>query len=169
MENQNEKTFPSESVWYTVDNILKNFIDKDHIEDIIDEIFPDIVEDIKTTSAWEEEGYFNDSDVRLALSRALHDKICREEPLIINIQNLKENNYLLFAYDGCHKIYLIENKDEIKEATEYGYELLPIRLLKETYENSCELKFINFWNLSKNPCYLVPQFEYQKRDIIFTE
>lgn len=169
MENQNKNSFPSDSVWQTVDNILKNFIDKDHIEDIIDKIFPDIVEDIKANSAWEEEGYFNDSDIRLALSRALYDKVCKKEPLIINIQNLKEHNYLLFAYDGCHKIYLIENNDEIKEATEYGYELLPIRLLKETYENSCDLKFVNYWNLSKVPHSLVPQFEYQERDVIFVE
>ena len=52
-----------------------------------------------------------------------------------------------FAYDGCHKIYLIESKDDEKEALEIGYDILPIEVLKETYKCSCGLKFISNWQL----------------------
>lgn len=60
-----------------------------------------------------------------------------------------------FAYDGCHKIYIIEDEENEEEASD-GYKILPIEKLKETYENSCELKFIHNWNLDKT---YVAQFE----------
>jgi hypothetical protein len=52
-----------------------------------------------------------------------------------------------FAFDGCHKIYLIESSKDKKEAIKNGYNLLPISKLKESYDNSCSLKFINSWDL----------------------
>jgi hypothetical protein len=67
-----------------------------------------------------------------------------------------------FAFDGCHKIYLIENKAEEKEALSYGYHILPIRELPQAYENSCSLKFISNWPLElheENFISYVGQFE----------
>ena len=61
-----------------------------------------------------------------------------------------------FAYDGCHKIYLIEDEQDKKEALECEYDLYPIEQLQDKYENSCSLKFIHNWKLSKN---IVAQFE----------
>jgi len=60
-----------------------------------------------------------------------------------------------FAYDGCHKIYIIEDEEDKKEAID-GYTILPISLLKKTYENSCSLRFIHNWKLNKT---YVLQFE----------
>lgn len=57
---------------------------------------------------------------------------------------------LTFAYDGCHKIYLIEDEIDEKEAIKSGYSVLPIEKLKETYKDSCSLKFISNWKLDKN-------------------
>lgn len=61
-----------------------------------------------------------------------------------------------FAYDGCHKIYLINSDDEIKEATDRGYEILPIELIEEVFLDSCELRFIRTWDLLES---IVGQYE----------
>lgn len=52
-----------------------------------------------------------------------------------------------FAFDGCHKIYLLETKEEVEEAVDAGYGTYPISKLKWAYETSCPLRFINGWNL----------------------
>lgn len=62
-----------------------------------------------------------------------------------------------FAYDGCHKMYVLETEQEEQEAIKFGYEIKPINLLPVTYEYSCELRFINKWDVSQ-PAY-VEQFE----------
>lgn len=60
-----------------------------------------------------------------------------------------------FAWDTCHKIYLINTEEDRKQFLEYEYELFPIEGLQETYEGSCELRFISDGDLKKEP---VPQF-----------
>lgn len=60
-----------------------------------------------------------------------------------------------FAYDGCHKIYIMENIEDIMLFTALGYDIYPIEKLKETWKNSCPLKFINNGNLKK---IYIPQF-----------
>jgi hypothetical protein len=60
-----------------------------------------------------------------------------------------------FAYDGCHKIYLIETEADKTEAKEGGYEILPIEELEDTFNSSCGLEFISTWSLET----IVPQFE----------
>lgn len=52
-----------------------------------------------------------------------------------------------FAFDGCHKIYILRTEEE-KEALKMGYNILPIEKLKETYLNSCPLKFISSFDLT---------------------
>lgn len=66
-----------------------------------------------------------------------------------------------FAYEGCHKIYLIENKEEQQEATELGYSIHPIKTLKECFNNSCPLKFILDWKLKVS---YVDQFELEEEE-----
>lgn len=61
-----------------------------------------------------------------------------------------------FAFDGCHKIYIIENEEDKNNALEIGYHIFPIQDLKSCFEYSCPLKFISNWALSKQ---YVPQFE----------
>jgi hypothetical protein len=62
-----------------------------------------------------------------------------------------------FAYDGCHKIYLIASKDEEMDATSEDYDIYPISKLQEKFEKSCSLRFISNWNLSKKD--IAKQFE----------
>ncbi|NBW21396.1 MAG: hypothetical protein EBR82_76905, partial [Caulobacteraceae bacterium] len=54
-----------------------------------------------------------------------------------------------FAYEGCHKIYLIENQNDFEDARSSGYSIYPICQLEQTYEDSCDLRFISNWGLSK--------------------
>lgn len=61
-----------------------------------------------------------------------------------------------FAYDGCHKIYIIENEKDREDAEEYDYQILDLKDIQNVYENSCELKFISNWKLDKR---YVNQFE----------
>lgn len=62
-----------------------------------------------------------------------------------------------FAWDTCHKIYLINTKKDKKTCLEYGYELFPIEELEEAYANSCSLRFIGQGDLQLP--YIVNQFE----------
>lgn len=61
-----------------------------------------------------------------------------------------------FAYEGCHKIYIIENEEESKEAIDIGYDLYSIDELEDVFNKSCGLRFINSWDCEKR---YVKQFE----------
>lgn len=61
-----------------------------------------------------------------------------------------------FAYDGCHKIYIIEDENDYEKADELGYNIYNIEDIEEAYNNSCELKFISNWKLNKD---YIKQFE----------
>lgn len=61
-----------------------------------------------------------------------------------------------FAYDGCHKIYICENQEDIEQAKEYEYDILNINEIEDVYNNSCSLKFIRNWALTD---LYVPQFK----------
>ena len=56
------------------------------------------------------------------------------------------------AYDGCHKLYVCEDEKDIREAQETGYEVHSISELPYLYRNSCGLRFIKNWKLSKGYC-----------------
>lgn len=71
-------------------------------------------------------------------------------------------NAKFFAFDNCHKIYICESDKDVDDALITGYEVYPIRQIKNAYENSCPLKFISNWALDK---YYVSQCENAK----FTE
>ncbi len=61
-----------------------------------------------------------------------------------------------FAYDGCHKIYVIEDENDLKDAVKRGYDILPISELLTQYSHSCGFRFISNWKLTK---LYVGQFE----------
>jgi hypothetical protein len=61
-----------------------------------------------------------------------------------------------FAYDNCHKIYIIEDNEDLNVAKDCGYDIFDITELEDKYNNSCSLKFISNWKLDKE---YVRQFE----------
>lgn len=66
-----------------------------------------------------------------------------------------------FAWDGCHKIYLIATPaDRTAFTEEYGYEsddIHPVSELPQAWEDSCGLRFISWSDLSVPD--LVHQFD----------
>lgn len=48
-------------------------------------------------------------------------------------------------WDGCHKIYLAMDLEEVAKMKEYGYDYYTpdFDLLKEWFDKSCWLKFVN--------------------------
>ncbi len=64
--------------------------------------------------------------------------------MIINGENVTAKE---FAYDECHKIYILETDEDRHMAQEFGYDILPIESIKQVYEGSCPLRFISNWSL----------------------
>lgn len=78
---------------------------------------------------------------------------------------IKYNNVLweldaeCIAYDGCHKIYIISNANDKAKAFEYGYDFYPVTDLKKLWEDSCSLRFIEFWDVENIKRPIIPQFQ----------
>lgn len=54
-----------------------------------------------------------------------------------------------FAFDGCHKIYIIEDDNDYNEAVSYGYNIHNISELEDIYRHkTCDLVFISNWKLT---------------------
>ena len=70
--------------------------------------------------------------------------------------NGKDTTAKKFAYEGCHKIYLLESRKDEIEARAIGYKILPVAELQDTYESSCGLRFISNWALDTS---FADQFE----------
>ena len=67
----------------------------------------------------------------------------------MRINGIKVETNGCFAYDGCHKIYIIEDYAEQQEALDSGYTIVNIHDLPSVYYSSCPLRFINNWALDK--------------------
>ena len=60
-----------------------------------------------------------------------------------------------FAWDGCHKIYIVTDQQGRDDLEGYGYNFFPIDELRECWDLSCSLRFISSANLDAT---YVPQF-----------
>lgn len=69
------------------------------------------------------------------------------------------------VWDGCHKIYLITTQDQAAEAFGYGYGLLDVSEIWRVYEESCPLRFIDFWDVDNIKHPVIPQCEDGKIEI----
>ena len=85
--------------------------------------------------------------------------------LKVNGKHIMSNGY--FAYDGCHKIYIIEDEKDIEEMFKIGWEykeIYPIEKLEDIYFNdTCSLRFIESVKLDE---IYVPQL-MEDEDVIF--
>lgn len=70
-----------------------------------------------------------------------------------------------FAYDGCHKIYLLESEEDKVEAIEIGYQIYPVEDLDFIYRKSCPLKYIDTWKLES----IIPQCFEERVEIRIME
>lgn len=72
-----------------------------------------------------------------------------------SINGICIDDYIGFVFDGCHKIYLVKEEDipSVNEKWGDGHEDEPVYSMKdlpECYKNSCPLKFISAWDLTKH-------------------
>ena len=77
-----------------------------------------------------------------------------------------------FAFDGCHKIYLINSPEDMATMEGFGYArsgielgssgIYPIQMLPTVWANSCQLRFINRANLET----VVPQFADDEGEVV---
>lgn len=49
------------------------------------------------------------------------------------------------AWDGCHKIYFLQDAGREAQAREFGYSIYPSDRLAELIEDSCSLVFVTRW------------------------
>lgn len=76
--------------------------------------------------------------------------------------NKKPYEVMCVAYDGCHKIYLIQTDEDLEYAKSSGYEegdFYPPEAIQEIYYNSCPLKFIS----TTTPLKMVIDQAYNKK------
>lgn len=52
-----------------------------------------------------------------------------------------------FAWDECHKFYLLDDAEREAAAQKLGYKTFPASKLQEAWDESCFLRFINRWGL----------------------
>ena len=74
---------------------------------------------------------------------------------------------LQIAYDGCHKMYLVENEEQADNAIETGYRLYAATEVRTLWEESCALRFINRWALLDGQWtneFTIEQFEDEPED-----
>lgn len=53
-----------------------------------------------------------------------------------------------YAFDRCHKIYILADLAEWKQAKEYGFECWALKTLPKVWEYTCPLRFISTWSLT---------------------
>lgn len=82
--------------------------------------------------------------------------------LALNTFDTKANE---FAFDGCHKFYLIQTKKDRADSLERGYDLYPMNRLPSMFQCSCPLRFINTWKLKTviPQCAPAVRFEWVER------
>ncbi len=62
--------------------------------------------------------------------------------------NGKEIKGIGFAFDGCHKIYVVANEEERWQAKIAGYEMHDLHDLPKIWYMGCPLRFISTWSLT---------------------
>ena len=55
-----------------------------------------------------------------------------------------------FAWDGCHKIYMMETPADVEQFLDLGYTLFPVEELPEVWDLSCWLRFISSGDLERH-------------------
>lgn len=62
-------------------------------------------------------------------------------------------NALGFVWDGCHKIYIVEDEDDIQSVRETWHKdeiIFDLGELPRIWSKSCPLRFISNWKLDKD-------------------
>jgi hypothetical protein len=61
-----------------------------------------------------------------------------------------EASDLRLAFDGCHKIYLIQSQAEADDAEQYGYGIYDAAMIRTLIASSCFLVYVHAWDIDGN-------------------
>ncbi len=104
----------------------------------------------------QDESFSDDTLLSIARDyiRELQDMIEVPTTAIINDLNIHSR---LFVFDGCHKIYLVDDDDveDVKKNWGDDTQFYPIERLPYVFWNTCSLRFISCWKGDR----VVPQCE----------
>lgn len=67
--------------------------------------------------------------------------------LKINGKEVKTNG--AYAFDNCHKFYILKNDEDKMKALKIGYKIYPVENLVTDLEYSCPLRFVNSFDLTE--------------------
>jgi hypothetical protein len=79
--------------------------------------------------------------------------------------DLIEKSGCHIAWDGCHKLYLLPDNATVRSALEAEYDVYPAIQIKDLWESSCSLRFINRWGREDGGWdheWNIEQFEWEK-------
>lgn len=71
------------------------------------------------------------------------------------------------AFDGCHKIYFLQDSGRRAQAKGYGYDIFPSTEVRRLYDKSCGLRFVSRWGYSNEDFeheWNIEQFEDEDGD-----
>jgi len=56
-----------------------------------------------------------------------------------------ETSEMPLAWDGCHKIYFLQDDGRETQARSFGYDIYPCSQLRQMIADSCSLVFVSRW------------------------
>jgi len=59
------------------------------------------------------------------------------------------------AWDGCHRMYFLQDAGREAEAISFGYDIYPSADIRRMYEISCPLRLVSRWGYDN------PDFEHE--------
>lgn len=79
---------------------------------------------------------------------------------------IEESGFPL-AFDGCHKIYFLEDEGRQTQAVEFGYDIFPSSELRRIWDESCGLRFVTRWGFDNDDFehpWNIEQFEGEEEE-----
>ena len=69
---------------FEITHVMRNAVSSDYVRYILESKAEDddrtfmeaVIDDVMDSSAWEDEGYYNDDDIRLAIGKVMIDRLC---------------------------------------------------------------------------------------------
>ena len=71
------------------------------------------------------------------------------------------------AWDGCHKLYFLQDEGRVANARELEYEIFPSTDLRQLFDLSCSLRFVSRWGYDNDDFYHewnIGQFEGEEEE-----
>lgn len=71
------------------------------------------------------------------------------------------------AWDGCHKLYFLQDEGRVAQARSFEYDIYPSTELPELFASSCGLRFVSRWGYNNGDFgheWNIEQFEAEEED-----